>query len=675
MSNFIKVVALLFVYTTSSFAQDVKFGKVSKEELSEKIYKKDSTADAAVLYRKIKVFFSYRENNGFVIEREVHERIKIYNNGGFKYATVIENLYDRGGSRESIYNLKAYTFNLVGNEIEKTKLKSSDTFTEESSKYYTKEKFTMPNLKEGSVIEYKYTVNSPFYSSFNEIILQYDIPILEQEINVAIPEYFTFKNITKGYLAYNIEKSSKPGSITFTDKNRTSAGGGIGGGAIKTNFTTSKLDYNINISKVHMVNVPSLKKELYVNSMNNYRSAIKYELQYVKFPNSSLENYSSSWEDVVKKIYKNEEFGNQLNFKKYYKSDLEKVVLGKASEKEKTNAVYSYVQSRMNWNGINGYYTDEGVKKAYDLKVGNVADINLMLVSMLRSAGLNANPVLVSTRSNGVPLFPTRYGFNYVVALVKIEGKNIFLDATSKYSKPNMLPVRALNWAGRIVKEGGLSASISLMPDYTSSENIMMLASISNTGDAEGKVRRVCKDYIAYNFRAINSDLSEEDYLEKLEENYNGIEISEYSIKNKEKVGKPILESFSFNAEDATEIIGDKMYLSPLFWLSQTENPFKKENREYPIDYGYPWEDTYSITIKIPKGYKIESVPESCNIVIGDDIGQYILLIAKTSDGLQIKSELKVNQAIIFATHYKGLKDFYNAMVEKQTEKVVLSKI
>lgn len=670
MKNFIKIIVLLLVFTTSSFAQDVKFGKVSKEELKEKIYKGDSTADAAVLYRKIRVFFKYSSESGFVIEREVHERIKIYNKKGFKYATVVENLYKNSSTKESLTGLKASTYNLKGSEIEKTKLKNSDTFTEEASKYNKKEKFTMPNLNEGSVIEYKYTVSSPFYSSFNEIILQYDIPIVEQEIKVEIPEYFSFKNMTKGYLAYDIDRSSKTGSITFTNKNRDNSGY-----VSKTNFSNSKLEYKINISEVQMKNVPALKEEVFVNSMNNYRAAIKYELQYVKFPNSTIESYTSTWEDVVKKIYENEGFGNQLNFKRYYKDDIEKILLGKVSEKEKTSAVFGYVQSRMNWNGIYGYYTDEGVKKAHSLKTGNVADINLMLVSMLRSVGLNANPVLVSTRSNGVPLFPTRYGFNYVVALVKIDGKNIFLDATSKYSKPNMLPVRTLNWAGRIVKEGGLSGSISLQPDYKSSESIMMMASISNTGDVEGKVRRTCKDYIAYSFRAINSDLSEEDYLEKLEENYNGIEISDYSIKNKEEIGKPVIESFSFNTEDTAEIIGNKMYLSPLFWLTQTENPFKKENREYPIDYGYPWEDTYSVTINTPKGYAVESVPEPCNIIVGDGIGQFKLHISKTPLGLQIKSDLKINKAIISALDYQGLKDFYKAIVEKQTEKVVLSKI
>ncbi|WP_291866035.1 DUF3857 domain-containing protein [Maribacter sp.] len=670
MNNFVKMAVLFCVFTQVSFAQEVKFGKVSKEELKEEFYAKDSTADAVVLFRKVNVSFKYIESQGFIIEKGVHERIKINNKGGFKYGTVVESLYQGAKSKESLVGLKAYTYNLNGKEIEKTKLKKSDTFSEESSKYYTKEKFTMPNLKEGSVIEYKYTVNSPFYSSFNEIILQYDIPIVEQEIEVAIPEYFTFKNMTKGYLRYTINESRKPGNITFTNKTRK-----VNGRMMSTEYSTSKLDYIINISSVVMKDVPALKKEVYVNSMNNYRSAIKYELQYTKFPNSSIENYSSTWESVVKKIYENDEFGNQLDFKKYYKEDLAHILLGKTSENEKMNAVFSHIQSRMHWNDIFGYSTDEGVKKAYGLKTGNVADINLILVSMLRAAGLNANPVLVSTRSNGVPLFPTRYGFNYVVAVVKIDGKNIFLDATSKYNKPNMLPVRALNWAGRIVEKGGVSSSVSLLPDNKSLESMMMEISISEEGNGKGKARRTCTDYIAYNFRVSNSELTEDTYLEKLEETYNGLEISEYQIKNKKELGKPVIESFSFNKENAAEIIDDKMYVSPLFWFAQEENPFKTEEREYPIDYAYPWLDKYIVAIKIPDGYKIESMPTSANITIGDGIGHFIFHIAKNESGFQVKSDLSINQGIISSQDYKGLKEFFKAIVEKQTEKVVLSKI
>ena len=674
MPKLLRILLLVLFFVQPSFSQDVKFGKVSKEALQERFYAKDSTADASVLYRNVSVSFQYVVREGFVVKKRVHERIKIYNKGGFGYGTITESLYKGSNNlKETISKLKACTYNLNGNEIQKTKLKGSEIFKEEASKYYYKKKFTMPNLKEGSVIEYEYVISSPYYSSFDEVILQYDIPIKQQEIKVAIPEYFTFKNTSKGYISYDLQKSYKSGNITLNNATRTSNPGFTG--VNKTSYSSSKIDFQVEVSSVQMQDVPALKEEDYVNSMENYRSAITYELQYTKFPNSMLENYAGSWASVVKKIYENQEFGSQIDYRKYYKADLAQVISDKVTEEAKLNAIYAYVQTRMNWNGIYGYYTDEGVKKAYNLRTGNVADINLMLVSMLRSAGLKANPVLVSTRSNGVPLFPTRYGFNYVIASVNVQGAEVFLDATSTYAKPNMLPVRTLNWAGRIVKEGGSSTSVSLFPKYTSLESVTMVASIDSKGNAKGKIRRGCKDYIAYKFRTQNSDLDQEAYLEKLEANYNGLEISDYTIKNKNTIGKQLTESLGFNRENSAEIIGDKMYISPLLWFSQTENPFKSEERKYPVDYAYPWQDKYAFTINIPEGYEVESIPASINVSFGEKMGQFIFHTSKTPLGIQVKVELTMNTPIIPPQNYQGLKDFYKAIVEKQTEKVVLSKI
>ena len=182
-------------------AQDFKFGKISKQELEEKAYAKDSSASAVVLYRKLSVSYDYIQSIGFQVVTNVHERIKIYNKEGFDYATVSERLYSNNSDRESLFGLKAYTYNIENEKIVKSKLKSSETFSKVLSKYYKEEKFTMPNLKEGSVIEYQYKVTSPFAYSIDEVVLQYDIPIKNQQIKIAIPEYYNFKARMKGYLA------------------------------------------------------------------------------------------------------------------------------------------------------------------------------------------------------------------------------------------------------------------------------------------------------------------------------------------------------------------------------------------------------------------------------------------------------------------------------------------
>lgn len=667
------LIIFLFVITSFVNAQDYKFGKVSKEELSEKIHDIDSSAAAAVLYRSRKIRFEYQQGTGFKVYTSVHERVKIYNSAGFDYATISEVLYKNGSDKESVTGIKAFTFNLENGKIVKQKMAKSGVFSTSLNKYRNEHKFTLPNIKEGSVIEYTYQIISPFYYSIDEIDLQYDIPIKKQEVSIATPEYFAFKPNVKGYLALHPKYSSSNGKINFTTKTRTGGNGGFS--SVGSKYSSSQIDYQIAKTEYAMENVPALKEEVFVNDMDNYRSAVNYELLYVQFPQSARESYATSWDKVIKKIYDRDSFGGQLRIRKYYKDALATIMSTTNSKAELADAIFAHVQDRMSWNKIYGYNTDNGVKEAYKVKSGNIADINLMLTSMLQSAGLDANPVLVSTRSHGVPLFPTREGFNYVVASVQLDGQTVLFDASNKFTKPNLLRTVALNWFGKLIKKDGTFSTVNLMPEKVSKENINMSVKLMANGDIEGKLRKTYTDYDAYLFRNKNSATNEEEYLEELENMNEGMEISEYTIKNKDIIGKPIMESYAFELESQADVVGDKIYFSPLFYMAMDENPFNLEKRNYPIDFTYPWQEKYIINIVIPEGYKVLTLPEDVNLALSENIGRLKYKIVDAGKNLQVMVDLKLNKAIIAASFYPDVKEIFKKAVEKQTEKVVLTKI
>ena len=664
---------ILTFFTLTSFnseAQEVKFGKVSKEELSKLSYEKDSSAAAAVLFRKVSVKYNYVQSDGFHVVTYVHERVKIYDKSGFDYATVDEKLYKSGSDKESVVGLKAFTYNLENGEVVKTKLKGSDTFSRSVNKYYNEEKFTMPNVKEGSIIEYQYRIDSPFSYSIDEIALQYDIPIKQQIVSVAIPEYYSFSPNMKGYLAVMPKRETTMSKINFTTKSRTDYGN-----QNRTSYSNSDIDYKIYTTKYPMKDVPALVEEPFVNDMDNYRSAVNYELQFVQFPQSIRKDYTTTWEKVIKTIYESSNFGQQLSYTRYFKDELAEIVSRAQGDTEKAAAIFSFVQQRMAWNGFVGYITDKGVKNAFKEKSGNTADINLMLVAMLREAGLKANPMLISTRDNGVPLLPTREGFNYVAAALELGENIIFLDASNKYTKPNLLPTRALNWQGKIIKEDGSFNTVSVFPSKLSKEANMMHVSLKTDGSIEGKMRKTYSDYRAYMFRNEYGNVSEEDYLEKFENKNGGIEVSNYEIKNKNVLGKPVTEEFDFYMEGQVEVVGDNIYFSPLFYRTLRENPFKLEERNYPIDFAYPWRENYLLTIAIPEGYEVSFLPKGAKVTLENNIGTFVYRIAEQNKMLQVMVDLKINQAVIPALNYAEIKELYKKVIEKETEKVVLSKI
>ena len=304
MKNILTLFCLLFLTQGALRSQEVKFGKIEKSDLQEGAHQTDSAAVATVLYRNVYLYYRYIQGSGFHQVREVHERIKIHDKDGYEYATVTEALYHADGEKEGIGSLKGNTYNLEGDKVSVDKLKRSDAFREELNDYYDLHKFTMPNVREGSIIEYEYTVQSPFAYSIDEIDMQYDIPIAYQKVRLEIPEFMVFTPRFKGYLLLRPETGKRNGKVNFTYS--TSGRYDTGG----PNYKNAGVDYEINTHTYEMREVPALDSEAYVNNMDNYRAAVNYELQYVQFPESPRENFNTSWDQVVQRIYQSDRFGH-----------------------------------------------------------------------------------------------------------------------------------------------------------------------------------------------------------------------------------------------------------------------------------------------------------------------------------------------------------------------------
>jgi hypothetical protein len=665
---------IIFLFLTLPFfegnAQDFKLGKVSMQELQEKMHPTDSTAVAAILFEKGNVDFEYNEDDGFVMITEVTTRIKIYKKEGYEWANKAMRYYTGGMSNESIIFSDAVTYNLVDGKIEKTKLKSDGLFDEEINKYWGQKKITMPNIKVGSVIEYKYLIKSVRYAELTEWSFQSNIPVNFSEFITHIPEYFVYNPNFKGYISPKISSEKNNKAISYSHKQKVNKGIGLA-----TASSIEKLEFSETNTTYLAENLPAMKAEAFVNNINNYRTSISHELSIIKFPNQPYKTFSSDWNSVAKTIYDYDDFGIELNKTGYFEEDLKAVTTGLTSSEEKISAVFNFVKTNIKWNDYYGYSCIDGVKKAYKDKTGNVAEINLMLTAMLRHVGLTANPVLVSTRSNGIALFPNRTAFNYVIAAVETPNGFVLLDASDKFSTPNILPFRALNWIGRLIRKDGTSEEVDLMPKVTSNDVVTMNYEVGANGLVSGKLRRQRTDYNAMEFRKNIDDVKEESYLEKLENDNDKVEINGYSRTNEKELKLPVIENFSYAGSNFSEIIGGKIYVSPMLFYTDSENPFKQENREYPIDYGYPFMDKYAINIQIPDGYKVETLPAATILSMEDNLGSFKFMTSLSGNIIQMSVMYQINEPIISSDNYSMLKEFYQKMIEKENEKIILAKI
>ncbi len=659
-------VSIIFA-TSIGKAQEVKYGKVTKKELEEKFYSQDTSANAVVLYKKRRTYYEYTGTSGWSLVTVVHERIKLYNKDGFENATKKVPIYSRGGKSESL-GIKAYTYNLNGGKVEKTKLSKSEIFDEEITENWSSRNFTMPNLKEGSIVEWKYTINSPYYSNINDIICQYDIPIKYMEFKIKIPEYFVFKYLPSRYYPIKVNQSNSLRKLNFSY--RTNDGDNL---VVKTTLNNETIDINEKVFSAVAKDIPALTEEPYVNNINNYRAIVNLEMTAYIPKYGSHEYFNNSWKDVTKTIYESSNFGDQLKKKSYFSDDLAQLTGNLKLPDEKMMAIFQFVKTKIKWNKNYGKYcSSKGVKNAYKEGIGNVADINLTLIAMLREAGLHANPILVSTRSNGIKLFPTTEGFNYVIAGVEKNGEVVLLDATEKYSSPNILPLRDLNWEGRLIREHGSSTPISLYPKKYNIKNTKLSTKIDGEGMITGTMITSYSNLNALQYRDAYNALDEEELISKIEEENNDIEIENFRLNNKTNLARPIVEMIKFSSDGQVDVIGDKMYISPLLFLTVSENPFKQEDRLYPIDYGSAWKNEIIVAIQIPEGFSVESRPEDFALELPNNLGTYKLKTEVVNNKINVISQTKINSAIIGANHYKILKDLYKQAIDQQLEKIVL---
>jgi hypothetical protein len=362
--------------------------------------------------------------------------------------------YHSGGNNEKISGLKAVTYNLENGKVVETKMKNDGVFNEKFDNNIDFTKITLPNVKEGSIVEITYKVGSDFLFNFQDWEFQRTIPVVLSEYRARIPEYFNYDKYMQGYIVLAInEKNTVPASINIVTKERS----GGAHEATQTTFSNDKIDYQENRFRWAAQNVPAFKAEPYITSSNDYMSKINFELANTQFPNQPMKQYMGSWDDINKLFSESEDFGMVVTGNGFLKKIAEEVTAGITEPEQKVNAIVNYVKQNVLWDGKNRKYLTQPLRKVLDDKKGSSSDINLLLASLLDKAEIESFPVLLSTRDHGFvrETIAISSQFNYVICLANIGGKSVLLDATEKLLPVGMLPERCLNGSGFVVSKSG----------------------------------------------------------------------------------------------------------------------------------------------------------------------------------------------------------------------------
>ncbi len=669
----IVIFSVLFVICSTSFSQKsfMKFGNISKEEMEMTSCSIDTSAGAVVLGDFGTTNFDITEDEGFYTVFTRHVRIKILDKDELDQGDFVINLYEsKGGDEEKVTGLKAVTYNLEKGQVEKYKLERKNIFREKASENWNEIKFSMPNVKVGSVIDVTYTITSPFYYQLQRWFFQTEIPTIRSEYHVYIPEYYNYKNWSSGYIPIKKESDITYKTYQYTQAATVGPNGRESGELISFKAKITHWSY-------FAENVPAFKNEPKITSPIDYLSNIDFELLSTDFPGRIIKYYSRKWEDIRKELMEDEDFGKQLNRTGHLKEQVEKINSMYSDPIDKMAAAYEFIKNKMVWTRSYRLFANEGIRKPYTEGGGTSAEINLNLVGLCHDLGLDANPVLVSTRNNG----KLRVGqviltqFNHVIASVKINDQIYLLDCTDSYCPYYILPRNTLNGKGLILTETSFSW-IDLYTDVAADE--MMTAELTIDEDMQfvGSIKHEKKNYAALKTRKeIKEESSQEEYLRNMEQDMNGVQLSELNIDNLDSIYKPLNLVVDAVFEDKIIEGGDMLYFNPVLVDRLEENIFKNDERQYPVDYNYPLDIKQKYTITIPDGYAVEELPKSENIHMEDNGGSYIYKISAEENKILLETEFTINGTIYPSNVYNEIKKFYELMVAKQAEQVILKQV
>lgn len=638
------------------------YGKIDQADLEMKACDFEKDANAEILFDKGDVYFGDDLNS---ITMDVHKRIKIFNEHGNKQAE-IHLRYRDFDHVEYITGLQAETINLSDGKQVISKLDKKQVFVRRLDKYWSEMAFTLPDVKAGSVIEYKYRWNTTLFYNMPSWFFQNEIPTRYSEFSTAIPDFFYFRPQPHLFRQMAIDRTSADGK-SYQDISLDA----------QSNSHITNIPYTVNKEVRAMAQVPSIPDEPFMSAFIDNAESLRFQLVTIKPIAGILRTGNDTWAKVAGSLINDEDFGQQLNRSLSKERELIDKAKSLKTTDERIGYLFSAVRDAMKWNGQDDWYTLDGTSKAWDNKTGNSAEINLILYHLLKKSGIDAYPMVVSTREHGkvLPYYTSLNQFNRAVVYIPVDStKNYVLDATGKYNRYDRTPRELLNSTGLwIDKSSKTYDRVFIHSEQPSRQLVMINGDIKTGGKMEGTAEISSDSY--YRSDAVeryNRD-GEKKYIDYLRDDNNELSVSSISFENMQADSLPLLQklNFSLNMTGADE---KYIYLNPNLFSSLKTNPFTSERRMTDIDMGYL--RNYSIygNFKIPAGYQADALPKSVSMTTPDKGIVFKRIIASEDGQLTIRYVLAYNKPIYFKDDYPAFHEFFQKMFEMLNEPIVLKK-
>lgn len=656
------VVVLFPLVARSQEILKVQFGDVTKQELTKTHYEIDPDAGAVVLFDKGQLDFVADNKGWFDVRLRRHCRIHILKNSGFDAATVEVPLYHRGRYEERISQIEAVTYHLENGKIQKTEMDKKAIFEIKHDKHFNLTKFTLPNVKEGVIIEFKYQVKSDFIKIIDPWYFQGSFPVLCSELTFEVPQFFGYVSsiIGKRNMDYN------PSRVKNSDYTLNLA-------ATETQ-TADWATLSCSATEIvwGMKNVEALNREPLMTSYKNYREGIGFQLSEFKYP-LQPQKITSDWGKFNQELMEDEKFGKQISGPK---NEVQKLLAEMDISGDdpllKARTIFAYIRDHFKVIEGGGFYFENSIKTVIENKSGKANEVNLTLVSALQHAGLDAEVVLFSTRDHGRvnETYPLTSNYNGVLCRLKCGDKMFILDASEPGLGFGQTVVNKRNGYARII--GKSTETIYINPDaFNEKDAILVKFNEVSEGTFEGAMEYRVSPSNSHYLR-VSHNLNEEEIVLSTAGGLDRENIKAARVDSLMRWDSPLVVSYKFEQYLGADSF---LYFNPFQWVLTNENPFNSKVRKFPVEFPNLSEELYICILPVPKGYVIESMPKNQSFAIDDKNSLTFEIRCSESAGqITVRSKLKINKCTFLVDEYAALKETLDFVVNRHSEQIVFKK-
>lgn len=633
---------LFLLLSLNIFSQrKFKFGEFDKERFLNMNYcPVDSSAGAFV----IEDYGLSWLNGAYEMEFQYHGIIKILSKDQFDRA----NIKIRHSNDDRIGKFNAATYVMEDGEIKEYTIKRNEGLVEKINDSYNSFNFTFPNVKEGAIIEYSYRVTSGSLARLKTWTFQTSIPVLKSQYEVLVPNFFDYERLLQGYIPLN--------TADVDAINRSLGGEG------------TRFQHHNYVA----LNVPAFKKEPYMTTVEDHISKIDFELKKYRFPGQLTKTYlPENYEALAKSMYISDYWHGSITDSKFTRDQVALIKTTATDNQTIAESIFYYVRDNFEEDYDGDYPT---LKKVFNYKKGTAAQINRILGAMLHESGFDVNLVRLSTRSNGKinPYVPMASQFNFTIVQVRFDGVSYLLDASDKNTPFEALPKYCLNGKGLVVTDG--EQWVDLVPFSKNGTTYSGEFEVLEDGIISGAMTVRRQGYEAWEFKNKLQKDGADDYKKSFHENRETWLINRHEISDLEK-GYQMDESLELEIEDKIDDLGDILYLNPIVIGQLTDNPFKSQKREYPVNYGAPSTTTYLLKYRLAESLIVEELPETTSLALPNNSGLLLYDISNFNNELTVTCRIQINKSEFSVEEYAYLREFYAQLVEKQGEQIVLRRI